>query len=157
MLAIAILLVVTDALIFLGALRSSMEWVTFLGITNSVTHWLGWIGALCIAVTLPVYSLLKRKALPYLRYTLAFHAISSMIAALFVSVHFSIMATIFTMYGEFGFGILLNAIVLVIVLSGLLMYFVPSKCKVKKTRIIHVALALAFYLVLAAHIISIIM
>jgi hypothetical protein len=156
LLALSIIVAATaiiEGLIFLRIYRFPFVQVSFLGVTHSLTHWMGWGGALYIAFSSPIQPLVKRKAPRHLRTGLSIHMIGNSLAFLLVSIHFAQQLTRPpSSYPDLGTGIALYAATTLLVATGILLYSGMTKKFVKPLHFLHPAFALAFYLIVIVHI-----
>jgi hypothetical protein len=151
---IVITTAILEALILLHITRLPFFQLTVLGVTNSLTHWVGWIGTLYIALATPFLPIIKRKASKYFRPMLNIHILGNLLAVLFVSVHFAHQVTRpASAYPELGTGIVLYATMVLLVATGLVLASGIRGRYFKQTRFLHPAFALTFYLVIVMHII----
>jgi len=145
---------IIEALIFLRISRLPFVQITVLGATNSLTHWIGWIGTLYIAFSSPVQPIVKRKAARHMRTALNIHMIGNLLAVLLVSVHFAHQVTRpASSYPDLGTGIVLYATMVLLVATGIVMYSGIANRFAKQWRFLHPAFALTFYTVIIMHII----
>ena len=95
MAAILILIatIILECLIFLHIVRLPFIQITFMGLTHSPTHWVGWIGTIYIAITAPILPLVIKKAPKLTGKVLNMHILGNVIAILFISVHFAHQVT----------------------------------------------------------------
>ena len=150
---VATVIIVT--LIFLRAFRLPFVNVNILGATYSLTHWVGWIGALYIAFATPIYPMVKHRFPKHLRRTLYFHIIGNLTGVLLVSVHFAHQVTrSASNYPDIGTGIVLYATMLILASTGFMQYSSLAKRFAKQIKFLHPAFALTFYTVIIMHIIQ---
>jgi hypothetical protein len=150
---IIILTAVIDALILLHMLRLPFIQVNVFGATNSLTHWIGWIGTLYIAIATLFLPIVKRKAPIYFGKTLNIHIIGNLIAVFLVSVHFAHQITrSASAYPDLGTGVVLSAAMMFLVATGILRYSDIGKRFVKQLIFLHPAFAVTFYMVIILHI-----
>jgi hypothetical protein len=153
-LAIIAFTVLSIAAIFLGVYRLPFVIIDILGARNSVTHWVGWAGAIWMALYTPVYSIVKRRRPVLISGLLRAHVIGNLIAVMFVSVHFAHQVTRpANNYPDLGTGIVLYIAMILLVSSGFMVYFGYGKRWFKMIRQLHPAVALTFYLIIIMHII----
>lgn len=118
-------------------------------------HWLGWIGAVYIAIATPLYAILKRRYPAHLKTLLAVHMTGNLIGFLFISMHFTeIIGEQLPLFLTSGTGLIQYIIVVLIVITGLIQRFRLVKGFLKSWRFIHVSLSLSFYIVLSIHILN---
>ena len=145
-----LLILFTFAIIILS-IGSYQQWWNLYFYTGPylVHHWLGWIGALYIAIITPIYHLLKHRYPHYLRILLSIHMFGNLAAFSSISIHFTQVMTISVLLET---GLALYVIVALMVLTGLMqrLRLLPS---LRKTwRFVHVSLSLSYYIVLSIHI-----
>jgi hypothetical protein len=148
--------IVVITIIILGVILSRTYRVPFFfvdafGISFSAVHWIGWIGALYIAITVPVYSVVKRRYPHYARRMLNIHIIGNLLAMMLVSIHFANQVTRSAI--DFGTGTLLYISLILLVTTGMALMTGALKKYIRQVRFIHPASAIAFYLLLLVHII----
>ena len=144
---------VIEALIFLHMVRLPFIQVNVFWVTNSLTHWIGWIGTLYIAFTTPFLPIVRRKAPIYFGKTLSIHIIGNLIAVLLVSVHFAHQVTrSASAYPDLGTGVVLYAAMMLLVATGILRYSGIGKRFAKQLIFLHPAFAVTFYTVIILHI-----
>lgn len=154
--AIAIIAFTLIALsaIFLRVYRLPFIIIDIFGIRNSITHWIGWIGAIWMALYTPIYSIAKRRKPELTSRLLRVHVIGNLIAVMFVSIHFAQQVTRpANNYPNLGTGIVLYVAMIILVSSGFVVYFGYGKRWLKVIRQLHPAVALTFYLTIIMHII----
>ncbi|MBN1683000.1 hypothetical protein JW865_05555 [Candidatus Bathyarchaeota archaeon] len=118
-----------------------------------MVHWLGWIGTLFIAITVPIYFFIKRKMPKKIRGMLKIHVFGNLLSVTMISIHFAHQVTRpASNYQELGTGIVLYAAMILLVSSGFLQYFGLAKSKIKSMKFLHPAIALTFYLTIIMHI-----
>ena len=147
--------IVVVALVFLRVFRLPFVYVTILGANHSLTHWIGWIGALYIAFATPVYPITKRKFPPLIKSALSSHIVGNLIAVLLVSTHFAHQVTRpASSYPDLGTGIVLYATMIILVSTGFIQYSSIAKKYINQMKFLHPAFALTFYTVIVMHIIQ---
>ncbi len=146
--------VIVVALILLRVLRIPFIQINLLGASNSLVHWLSWVGTLYIAFTVPVYPIVKRKFPKYLLRALNIHTIGNLLAMLLISIHFAHQVTrSASNYPDLGTGVALYATMVLLVATGYALYSGLSRRFSKQLRFLHPAVALTFYIVIVMHII----
>jgi len=152
--AIIAAIMIVVALIFLRVFRVPYMQINLFGLSNSATHWIGWIGTLFIAFATPGYSIVKRKYPLYTRKMFNIHVTGNLLAVLLVSIHFAHQVTRpASNYPDLGTGIVLYAAMILLVATGMVQISGPVKRLVKQARFLHPAFALTFYTVIIMHII----
>jgi hypothetical protein len=152
--SIIIAIIVIEAIVFLHIARLPFVQVTILGATHSLTHWIGWTGALYIALTTPVLPIIKRKKIEHLKTILNVHMIGNLLAVLLVSIHFAHQITRpIAFYPELGTGTVLYTTMILLVATGMLLNLGVAKF-FKQWRFLHPAFALTFYMVIVMLIIQ---
>jgi len=155
---VSIIIVITAiivSLIFLHVTRLPFVQVTILGATHSLTHWIGWIGALYIFFATPLLPIIKRKISIYYKTALNIHVLGNLIAVLLVSIHFAHQVTRpASAYPDLGTGIVLYAAMVLLVATGVIFTSGIGKNFFRQIHFLHAAVALTFYLVIVMHIIQ---
>ncbi len=158
LLTLSIIIVATaliEAVIFLRVYRFPFIYVTFLGLTFPLSHWIGWAGALYIIITSPIQPIVKRKAPQRFRTFLSVHMIGNSLAFLLVSIHFAQQITRpASNYPDLGTGIALYVATTLLVATGIVLYAGMTKKYSKSLRFLHPAFAIAFYLIILVHILK---
>jgi hypothetical protein len=144
---------IIEAVIFLRIYRFPFIYYTFLGATHTLTHWIGWAGAIYLLIAAPAQPIIKHKAPKYLRTSLKIHTIGNLLAVLLVSIHFAQQVTrpAFA-YPTLGTGVVLYATMLLMIASGAFLYSVGISRFRREIWFIHVSFALTFYTVIVVHI-----
>jgi len=151
---IIVITAIVSSLIFLHVTRLPFVQVTIFGATHSLTHWIGWIGALYIVFATPLLPIIKRKASIHYKTTLNIHVLGNLIAVLLVSIHFAHQVTRpASAYPDLGTGIILYAAMILLVATGAILTSGIGKSYGRQIRFLHPAVALTFYLVIVMHII----
>ncbi|MCW4018183.1 MAG: hypothetical protein NWF00_05840 [Candidatus Bathyarchaeota archaeon] len=153
--AMIVATVIIDVIIFLRISRLPFVQVTILGATHSLTHWIGWGGALYIAFTSPFLPIIKRKTPRRFKAALQIHMIGNMLAVLLISVHFAHQLTrpAFS-YPDLGTGVALYAATVLLVATGIILYSGKAKQYTKYMRFLHPAFAVTFYTIAIVHILQ---
>ena len=121
-----------------------------------VTHWLGWIGTLFIAVYTPIYYIVKRRSPHILKYLIPIHMFGNLLAFIGISMHFFQQITRPPRFPpDLGTGVALYLVMVILVSSGFLHRFqlLPSSIP-HQNRFLHVSITLAFYIVIGIHILQ---
>ena len=149
----AILLIVTAVFFFVAAY---LDWVDFGVVIGSYrfNHWLVWVGTLYIAFAVPVYALLKRRYADRIGRLLGLHVFGNLTAFVLIVIHFSSqISRPAAFYPDLGTGLALFFSMLFLVATGFSHRFgVVKSVKPQTHRLVHVGLALSFYLVIGIHI-----
>jgi hypothetical protein len=121
-----------------------------------VTHWLGWVGVLFIALFSPIYYVVKRRRPQLLRTLILIHTYGNLVAFLFISTHFaSQLGRPAAFYPDLGTGIALYLVMLILVLTGFLHRFqIVGRLIPHQNRFLHISVTTAFYLVIFVHILE---
>lgn len=116
------------------------------------THWVSWIGALYIALAVPLFAIFKRRAPLKMKALLRVHVYGNLLAFLLISIHFAGQMSRSTP-PDLGTGLALYVVMLLLTATGFLQRFriVPS-LKPQTNRFIHVSVALSFYIIIGIHI-----
>jgi len=149
----AVLLIVTAASFFIAAY---LDWIDFGVVIGSFrfNHWLVWVGALYIAFAVPVYALLKRRYAVGLRKLLGFHVFGNLTAFVLIAIHFSNqISRPAAFYPDLGTGLTMFVAMLLLVATGFSHRFgVVRRVSPQTHRLVHIGLALSFYLIIGIHI-----
>jgi hypothetical protein len=146
-------IVLIGTFVFLDVFRLPYIQLSFLGMSFSLTHWIGWIGALFIAVTTPAQPIVKRLYAKHMKTVLNMHMIGNLLAVLLVTIHFSHQVTRpATAYPDLGTGIALYLSIILLVSTGFVMYSGIGQKFYKQLLFFHPGFALTFYIVLIVHI-----
>lgn len=121
-----------------------------------VTHWLGWIGTLFIAVYTPLYYIVKRRNPHTLKYLISIHIFGNLLSFMFISMHFFQQITRPPeFYPDLGTGVALYLVMLILVLTGFLHRFQLLRSTIPhQNRFVHISITLAFYVVIGIHILK---
>ena len=137
----AILLDLVNVGFFLGPYRFS--------------HWMGWAGAIWVAVYAPMYHLLRPR-LSRIKVLLDIHCFGFLIAFLLISIHFAGQMSRPAL-PDLGEGIALYIVMLGLVATGLVQRFGTTPLVKRKhytprfNRALHISLITAFYIVIVVH------
>jgi len=117
-----------------------------------LTHWFTWIGTLFIAVYIPIYHVMKQKyPTKYITLT-RIHVFGNLLSFMLITTHFAQQMSRSTL-PDLGTGLVLYIVMPLLVLTGYLQRFRISKSfKPQTNRVVHVALALTFYITIVVHI-----
>ena len=145
-----LLILFTIAIIILS-IGSYQQWwnLYFYSGPYLVHHWLGWIGALYIAIVTPIYHLLKRRYPNYLKALLTIHMFGNLAAFSLISIHFTQVITVSVLLGT---GLALYVIVAIMVGTGLIQRLRVLTSLRKSWRFVHLSLSLSYYIVLIIHV-----
>jgi hypothetical protein len=123
----SVLVIITAIIVTLIALdiyRVPFRLVEILGVNYPLIHWIGWIGAVYIALTVPIYPIVKRRYPKYTRKVLNFHVVGNLLAVLLVSIHFTQQLTRPpSNYPDLGTGIILYVSVILLVATGMVLIY----------------------------------
>ena len=151
---IAVIIIIV-ALIFLRAWRIPFFQVEILGISHSAVHWIGWIGAMYIAIATPIYPIIKRKYSHFIERTLSIHVTGNLLGVLLVSIHFAHQVTRpLSSYPDLGTGIVLYAAMIMLSATGFILVSGIGRKFLKQIRFLHPAFAITFYTVIVMHILE---
>ena len=152
--AIITVTVIVVALIFLGLFRIPFLQVNVLGTNYSSVHWIGWVGTLYITFATIAYPIVKRKYPQFTQKAMNTHVIGNLLAVFLVSIHFAHQVTrLAGNYPDLGTGIVLYAVMILLVSSGMVLISGIGKGFGRQIRFLHPAFALTFYTVILMHII----
>jgi len=116
-------------------------------------HWLSFIGAGYIAISTPIYSVMKRHSPKHVRTLLSIHIFGNLVAFLLVSIHFTQQMGRPAQYAPtLGTGLTLYIIVAIMVVTGLMQRFDLAGRFLGSWRFIHIGLSLSFYIVIVIHV-----
>lgn len=121
-----------------------------------VTHWLGWVGVLFVALFTPIYYVVKRRRPQLLQILILIHTYGNLLAFLLISTHFaSQLGRPAAFYPDLGTGIALYLIMLILVLTGFLHRFqIVGRLIPHQNRFLHISVTTAFYIVIVVHILE---
>jgi hypothetical protein len=149
----AILLIILAVFFFVVAY---LDWIDFGVVIGSyrANHWLVWGGALYIAFAVPIYAMLKRRYAVGIRKWLGFHMFGNLTAFVLISIHFSSQVSRpAAFYPDLGTGLAMFISMVFLVATGFSHRFgVVKRLNPQNHRLIHVGLALSFYLIIGIHI-----
>jgi hypothetical protein len=143
------------ATVFL-AVADNFDWVNFgffLG-PFRLSHYFVWIGALYIALAVPIVASSKRKRPNMYKSFLRIHVFGNLIAFLLISLHFTgQIGRPAAFYPDLGTGLVLYIAMLLLVGTGFAQRFhLIPRIKPQTYRFVHTSLAVAFYLTIIVHI-----
>lgn len=148
-----VLLIVLAVFFFVVAY---LDWIDFGVVIGAYrfNHWLVWVGALYIAFAVPVYAFLKRRYSAGLRKWLGLHVFGNLSAFVLISIHFSSQVSRpAAFYPDLGTGLAMFISMVFLVATGFSHRFgVVKRLNPQTHRLIHVGLALSFYLIIGIHI-----
>ena len=114
-------------------------------------HWFSLTGTFFIALFTPAYYFLKRMYVTRFKALLLGHVFGNLISFLLISVHFAHqIGRPAQFYPDLGTGIALYPAVILLVITGFLMRFKPTK-RAKHLRFLHKSVTVTFYLVIIVH------
>jgi hypothetical protein len=149
----AVLLIVAALSFFVVAY---LDWIDFGDVIGSyrANHWLVWGGALYIAFAVPIYTMLKRRYAVGIRKWLGFHVFGNLTAFILISIHFSSQVSRpAAFYPDLGTGLTMFISMVFLVATGFSLRFgVVKRLNPQNHRLIHIGLALSFYLIIGIHI-----
>jgi hypothetical protein len=150
---VAVLLIIVAAYF---AVATYLDWHDFGFVIGPYrfNHWLVWIGALYIALAVPIYHMLKSRYPIRARQLLGFHVFGNLAAFVLISIHFSSQVSRpAAFYPDLGTGVAMFLSMLLLVATGFSNRFgIVKSFKPQTHRLIHVSLALSFYLIIGIHI-----
>ena len=116
-------------------------------------HWLAWIGTFLIVILSPLYYVLKRRYLQKFQSLLKIHVFGSLVSFFLITVHFMVQVTRPPeFYPDLNTGIILQAVMVILVISGFLHRFKLIKSiRPHLNRFLHISITLSFYLVIGVH------
>jgi hypothetical protein len=121
-------------------------------------HWFAIAGVLFIVIYTPVFYVLKRRYPENEKILLGIHVFGSLFSFLLVSIHFAqLVSPPALIFSEGRTGAALYLVLVIIVVTGVIHRFGLLKSLGKygvphRNRFVHIALTLAFYLVLVFHV-----
>ena len=117
------------------------------------THWLVWIGTFYVAFATPAYYVLKRRYLRRLVTFIKIHMFGNLFAFLLVSIHFAQqIGRPPQFYPDFGTGLALYVVMLILVGSGFFHRFrIIKSIRPHLNRFLHVSITMSFYLIIIVH------
>jgi len=148
--------IIVVAIFFLVA--TYLDWFDFGFIIGSYrfNHWLVWVGSFYVALAVPIYAMLKRRYAIEIRKLLGFHVFGNLTAFVLISIHFSSqISRPAAFYPDLGTGIALFLAMILLVATGFSQRFgLIKSVKPQTYRLIHLGLALSFYLIIGIHILQ---
>ena len=118
-------------------------------------HWLGLIATIFIAVSIPIYIILKRTRPQHSRILLKLHIFGNLFAFLVVSIHFSQnLARLAGFLQRLGDGLALYLVLLIIVTTGILERYQTSSKLHRYTKFIHKYTVIILYLIILIHVLE---
>lgn len=151
-LVLALLMVVVTVFLMIAVYTRFLQLHILVG-EFYIHHWLSWAGALFIAFFTPAYYLTKRRSPAKLKSLLKIHVFGNLIAAMFVSIHFTQqISRPAQFYPDLGTGIVLYATLILLVLTGFSLRFQIAKASRTALRFIHTSATVTFYLIILVHI-----
>jgi hypothetical protein len=149
----AVLIILVAIFFFVATYLDWFDFGFFIG-SYRFNHWLVLIGSLYIVLAIPIYSILKRRYSAEIRKFLGFHVFGNLTAFVLISIHFSSqISRPAAYYPDLGTGLALFLSMLFLVAAGFSQRFgIVKRVKPQTYRLIHVGLALSFYLIIGIHI-----
>lgn len=146
------LLILTIALMLVVILH----WVSisvYLG-PFRLNQWFVWIGAVYVAIAVPVIAVLKKRRPQRYKTLFRTHVFGNLLAFMLISLHFaSQISRPASSYPDLGTGLVLYIAMLLLVGTGFLQRFqLRSSIKPQSYRFVHMGSAFAFYLIIIVHI-----
>ena len=117
----------------------------------NIHHWLSWTGTLFIAFFTPAYYFLKRRYPQKFRTLLNVHVFGSLLAVMFVSIHF-IQEISRPTLPPLGTGIVLYPAMILLTLTGFFLRFQGAPKLTRQLRFLHGSVAVSFYLIILVHV-----
>ena len=149
--AIAAALVAAIVILTAGTYSGWWDFTAVVG-RYTFTHWLVWIGAGYLAVTVPLYSVLKRVFKIQSPRLVAAHVFGNLVAFGMISVHFADRLGPLEVTARFGTGLVMYLVLTGIVTAGLIKHFSTSPKLQKYMTFIHRGLSLSLIIELPIHI-----
>lgn len=116
------------------------------------SHWLSIIGSTYIAIATPAFSILKNRLQAKYETFVRFHVIGNLSAVLLVTIHFVSQVTR-SAAPRLETGLALYVVMILLVVSGFLYRFrVIPRFNVGTNRLLHVGVALSFYILIGIHV-----
>ena len=137
-----------------------LDWLNLSFRVNGLffTHWLSWAGTLFISIYTTIYYILKRLYPIQGKKLLAIHVFGNLFAFLLISIHFAgQVGRPLQFFPEGRTGVALYIITLITVATGIihrfgLASFLGKSRAPQRNRFVHVALSLAFYILIVVHV-----
>lgn len=118
-----------------------------------IHHWFSWIGAVYIAIDVPVIYWLKQRYPDKRQRLIGMHIFGNLIATLLISIHFTQQLTRpQEFYPDLGTGLVLIIILLLLIGTGFIMRFVKPPSLYRNLRYFHAGITFSFYIVIIIHI-----
>lgn len=116
------------------------------------SHWLVIVGATYIAIATPAFSILKNRLQAKYETLVRLHVIGNLSAVLLVTIHFVSQVTR-SAPARLETGLALYVVMLLLVVSGFLYRFrIIPRFNVSTNRLLHVGVALSFYILIGIHV-----
>jgi hypothetical protein len=116
-------------------------------------HWFSWIGASYIAVTLPLFPILKRRYPTKYQQVVQSHILGNLAAFVLILIHFIYQTGTSLIGGTFTHtGLSLYIALLLLVITGFILRYQLLNKYIKPVRFVHVGLVTAFYLIIVIHV-----
>lgn len=142
------------AAVLLRLARLPFTQIDILGVVNSPQHWVGWIGSLIMLGVTAWYVYAKRARHAPTANTLRLHAFGNLLGFLLVSTHLVHQVTRSpTNYPELGTGVVQYAAVLILVATGLTIFFAVKPAWIRYYKFLHPAAAMTLLMSIILHII----
>lgn len=116
------------------------------------SHWLSIIGSSYIAIATPAFSILKNRLKAKYEALVKFHVLGNLSAVLLVTIHFVSQVTR-SAPARLETGLALYIVMLLLVASGFLYRFrIVPRFNIGANRLLHVGIALSFYILIGIHV-----
>ena len=149
-LLLALLIVVVTLILMVAVYFRFFRLHVLIGEFN-IHHWFSWTGTLFIAFFTPAFYFLKRRYPQKFRTLLQAHVFGSLLAVMFVSIHF-IQEISRPTLPSLGTGVVLYPAMILWTLTGFFLRFHAAKNLTRQLRFIHTSVAVSFYLIILVHV-----
>ncbi len=117
----------------------------------TITHLASYIGGFWVAISTPIYFVLKRRSPKHLKTMLKIHVLGNLLAFDLITTHYVHREANSVFLGT---GIVLYVAVLSLVVTGVIQRFNVMKGLRNQVNFVHVSMTTAFYLILVIHVIG---
>ncbi len=150
-LAILTLIVLTVALAILTDIEELNISKSFLTDSLTITHLASYVGAFWIAISTPIYYVLKRRSPGHYKSMLTLHVLSNLLAFALVTTHYVHREAVSVFLGT---GVTLYVALISLVLTGIILRFSIMRSYWSKVKFVHTSMTTAFYLILIIHVVG---
>ena len=117
-----------------------------------LNHWLGWLSLGFITIYVPIFIILKKRNPKIYQKLMKVHETGFIVAFMLVSLHIGLqIRRVFP--PEIGTGIAAYVSLLALVVTGIMQRNQIFATRIKTLRLMHVSMAISFFLVIVLHVI----